>query len=487
MSVPCSLARPSGGRSRLAAQWRYREPPVGLVRLRLTRALLDVILRDLRRPHSIAAERVGFLSVATGQADGGELLALGMEYHAIPDDHYVADATVGARIGTEAIRGAIRRVLNSGRGLLHVHLHDHRGRPRFSGQDLLDQPLLVESLMRAAPAAPHGMLVLSENSAAAWIWRPGAAGPAVPAQITLIGYPMVLIPPGNERTASVNNERFARQSFLGPDAQAVLSRARIGVVGLGGGGSHVAQQLAHVGALRPRFFDGDNAEDTNLNRLVGARSQDVRAGTPKVEIAGRLYHGLLPDATPVFHGGRWQERPELLRGCDVVIGCVDTFAGRHELEVACRRYGMPYIDIGMDVHEIEGAPSRMAGQIILSMPGRPCMWCLQFLNEERLGREARRYGDAGGRPQVVWPNGVLASTAVGLAVDLLSGWTEQRDRTVYLTYDGNTAELRPHPRLDYLGQVPCSHYGLALTGDPVFRRVQSVRSTAARHVEPPAH
>jgi hypothetical protein len=91
---------------------------------------------------------------------------------------------------------------------------------------------------------------------------------------------------------------------------------------------------------------------------------------------------------------------------------VDTFAARHELEVACRQYGMLYIDVGMDVHEVDGESPRMAGQIILSMPGGPCMWCLQCLNHEKLGREAQRYGDTGGRPQVVWPNGGLASTAV---------------------------------------------------------------------------
>ena len=107
-------------------------------------------------------------------------------------------------------------------------------------------------------------------------------------------------------------------------------------------------------------------------------------------------------------------------GCDLVFGSVDTFAGRHELEVACRRYGIPYIDIGMDVYEVPGEPPRMAGQIILSMPGCACMWCLQFLDEEKLAREAQQYGDAGGRPQVVWPNGVLASTAVGTAASVPS-------------------------------------------------------------------
>ena len=36
------------------------------------------------------------------------------------------------------------------------------------------------------------------------------------------------------------------------------------------------------------------------------------------------------------------------------------------------------------------------------------MRCMAIVTEEYLKEEAGRYGDAGPRPQVVWPNGVLA-------------------------------------------------------------------------------
>jgi tRNA A37 threonylcarbamoyladenosine dehydratase len=38
-------------------------------------------------------------------------------------------------------------------------------------------------------------------------------------------------------------DRYSRQSFLGPDAEARIPRCTVGVVGLGGGGSHIVQQL----------------------------------------------------------------------------------------------------------------------------------------------------------------------------------------------------------------------------------------------------
>lgn len=92
----------------------------------------------------------------------------------------------------------------------------------------------------------------------------------------------------------------------------------------------------------------------------------------------------------------------------------------------------------MDVHEIPDYGYAMSGQIILSLPGMACMRCMQFLNDSKLAVEAAKYRSAGGRPQVVWPNGLLASTAIGVIVDLTTGWTKNIDRKVYISYDGHT-------------------------------------------------
>ena len=121
-----------------------------------------------------------------------------------------------------------------------------------------------------------------------------------------------------------------------------------------------------------------------------------------------------------------------------------------------------------DVHEAGDEPPVMGGQVILSMPGGPCMFCLGFLTEEKLGREAANYGAAGGRPQVVWPNGVLASTAVGVAVDLLTDWSRSLRGPVYLSYRANDGTVAPHRRLAYIQDGGCSHYPVDQVGDPRF-------------------
>lgn len=248
-----------------------------------------------------------------------------------------------------------------------------------------------------------------------------------------------------------------------------MSSCVVGVVGLGGGGSHIIQHLAHAGFRHYVLYDNDIVEESNLNRLIGGTRADAASKTPKIEVARRMIYGLEPGASIEAYQSRWQDQPYSLRGCDVIFGCVDGLAERRELEACARRYLISYIDIGVDVHQAGNESPVMAGQVILSMPGGPCLMCLGFLSGDDLSKEAAQYGSAGPRPQVVWANGVLASTAVGIVIDLLTGWTKALNNPVYLCYYGNQAILQPHIRLDYLDAGECTHYPLEQVGDPVFK------------------
>src|SRR5438309_6608817 len=117
----------------------------------------------------------------------------------------------------------------------------------------------------------------------------------------------------------MSDKRFSRQSFLGKNSQEIIEEAIAGIVGLGGGGSHIAQQLAHVGFLNYRIYDGDVAENSNLNRLIGAKEIDPATKTPKIEIAQRLIKGIRKEAVVESYPCRWQDNPEPLRGCDLIF------------------------------------------------------------------------------------------------------------------------------------------------------------------------
>jgi molybdopterin-synthase adenylyltransferase len=263
-------------------------------------------------------------------------------------------------------------------------------------------------------------------------------------------------------------ERYKRQSFLGPDSDKIIANCTVGLVGLGGGGSHVAQQLAHLGVENFLLVDPDRVEESNLNRLLGATAGDAVDKRQKVHVMERLIKAVNPDAHVEFAIQKWQDCHQLLRGRDVIFGSVDTYRDRYELEITARRYLIPYIDIGMDVHSI-GKEYSVSGQVILSMPGGLCMRCLGFLRDELLEKEAENYGQAGDRPQVVWTNGVLASLAVGVFTQLFTPWHSKHSQTIYLEYDGNTQTVAGSPRLEFIKGKKCCHFcAFNDLGDPFW-------------------
>jgi hypothetical protein len=455
-----------------------------MIELRVPMDLLSRMRADLIRPHPFADERVGLLATVSVDSGFAGTVVLARDYISIPDDGYVEDSSVGARINTGTVRMAVK-LAHAGQasklGVLHVHLHPHSGLPVLSGTDRREIPRFVQGLVNVSTVGAHGFVVLSDDAAVASFRLAGSTA-LVSADVVIgVGNPMTFafLDERAELDGPAHCDRFERQGFLGPNAQKLFSHARVGVIGLGGGGSHVVQQLAHLGFARLCGMDGDVVEESNLNRLVSARVADVAEKLPKVAVARRVVDGLGIGRECVFFEGRWQDRAALLVGCDIVVGCVDSFSQRRELEAACRRHLIPYLDIGMDVHQVGDEASRMAGQVILSMPGEACMFCLGFLTEDRLAQEAARYGAAGDRPQVVWPNGVLASTVVGHVAALLTGWS---DRCVprYLSYDAGSGEIRPHPRLAYVNAGKCPHYPLTEIGEPVFEVVANPAKAAGK-------
>ena len=261
-----------------------------------------------------------------------------------------------------------------------------------------------------------------------------------------------------------------RQGFLGPHHREILGATRVCLMGAGGGGSQIGQQLAHVGFGTVYIFDHDRMGEENHNREIGMTEEDITNQSWKADIVTRNIKGIRALTKVITIRDKWQAQAEVLRGCHLVFGCLDSFSERQELEISCRRYLVPFIDIGMDVYGAENDYS-ISGQVILSMPGQYCMRCLGFLNDRVLALEAAKYGNAGFQPQVVWPNGILASTAMWVAVSLFTPWHQKHQPVVYLEYDGNSGRITPSNRLLALvrrGNI-CSHFSqMSDLGDPFW-------------------
>lgn len=161
--------------------------------IKMTGELHAAMLKDLTRRHPFAAERVGFVFGRLGSlSDGGRLVLL-TRYHSIPDDQYVEDHTVGARIGSDALTWAMQAVYHgrpAREGIFHIHLHGHRGETGMSATDSREIPRLIPGFQSVGRDAGHGIIILSVDHGSGWVWVPGSAEPAQVDCISVIGAPI---------------------------------------------------------------------------------------------------------------------------------------------------------------------------------------------------------------------------------------------------------------------------------------------------------
>jgi molybdopterin/thiamine biosynthesis adenylyltransferase len=255
--------------------------------------------------------------------------------------------------------------------------------------------------------------------------------------------------------------------LFGAEGQARIAETSVTIVGLGGLGSHVAQQLAYIGVLRFRLIDGDVVSVSNLNRLIGATDRDI--GAQKVDIAARMISAIQPSATVTRSVRDFTFDDALdLEPASVLFGCVDGDPARLEMVRYASTYALPYIDLASDV--VPGG--EFGGRVVFAKEGERCLSCLDEFDQHELARagmtdEQRAAddeiygidrgvtGDTG--PSVVSINGVVASLAV---TEFFAWVTGLREPQGYLNYRGDhgTVGARADPPRSYC------HYCMSLWG-----------------------
>jgi hypothetical protein len=190
--------------------------------------------------------------------------------------------------------------------------------------------------------------------------------------------------------AEANEPWFVRQTLaLGARGQAALRRLRVGVIGLGGIGSVVSLQLAHLGVGELVLIDGDLVEASNLSRIEGATKDDV-GRSHKVDVAARYARALgLVRQVACRDAFLGPEHDPLLATYDVVVSYVDRQTPRAVLNRVAYRSLVPVIDLGT-VFRVDGKGTIVAdaGRVVVVGPGRPCLAYWGHLDPHALRIEA---------------------------------------------------------------------------------------------------
>ena len=156
------------------------------------------------------------------------------------------------------------------------------------------------------------------------------------------------------------DERYSRNIPTLTEAECELLRQkRVLVVGCGGLGGHIIDQLTRIGIGAIRAVDGDVFELSNLNRQL--LSEVPLLGVSKAKAAAERIARVNPEtAAEAVEAFLTEDNASgLLAGCDVVMDALDNIQSRKLLSHACAKAGIPYV---------YGAVQGWVAQAAVSMP-----------------------------------------------------------------------------------------------------------------------
>ena len=264
----------------------------------------------------------------------------------IPDED-LERATDSVSVSLSALINVMNRAVREDVILVEAHSHPLApGRVAFSPIDEQGQAELVEYLSDVMPGRSYGAVVVGHRAVQGRVWRDATPAPLDRILVTgevLDQWPGDGSPPSSSSDASSRPPaKYDRQvRAFGPEGHDRIASSSVAIAGLGGIGSIVAQELAHLGVQDIVLIDDDRIEDSNLNRLVGATPGDV--GRLKVDVAAEQYLRVHPEArvTTVPAQIRDQVAIAAAANVDVLFGCVDTDSGRLNPERARRHARHP--------------------------------------------------------------------------------------------------------------------------------------------------
>ena len=139
-------------------------------------------------------------------------------------------------------------------------------------------------------------------------------------------------------------QRYARNIPALTEAECeILKNKRVLVVGCGGLGGHIIDQLTRIGVGSIRAVDGDVFEETNLNRQL--LSDVTLLGVSKAKAAASHIARVNPDtAAEAIEAFLTEDNADaLLADCDIVMDALDNLSSRRILAAACAKARIPYV------------------------------------------------------------------------------------------------------------------------------------------------
>jgi len=363
-------------------------------------------------------------------------------------------------VSSQAVNGLVALCEQNALGAVLCHSHPEDS--PYSPSDDRGERRIFEVLRSFVPkTAPMASLLVSPSSLKGRVWdlETGRASPF--AEIIVLGRSIRRLsnPDTGCSNGALPDERYSRQVLaFGSGGQRLLAATKVGIVGVGGTGSAVVEQLARLGSRDIVLLDPDRFERSNVTRMYGSSWKDGNSlwrrmlgrCAKKAAVVARHVRRINPEAkVRVIPESVVVDRAaRAILDRDVIFLCTDEHWGRAIVTRIAHQYLIPTINMGMRITSDRGTIQAGIGNIDVLRPGKPCLWCRQVLNanmvaaesmptdnREALAQEGYVQGVEGPAPSVISVTTSVASLAVTLFLQLLTDFMGRRGDIANLGYD----------------------------------------------------
>ena len=293
---------------------------------------------------------------------------------------------------------------------LAIYCHGGNNSVYFSSDDLRSHEKGYPALLDIMHGGPVGALVLAKNAIAGDIWT--REGRFELSNATVIGNKIFNIYPEQKSAPKISDPIYDRNTRLFGDlGQEILSNLKVGIVGLGGGGSLLNEWLSHLGVGHIVAIDYDKIDYTNLPRVVGSTRWDAKTfltkrknnilkkigakfSTYKVHISKRVakkaqqrikYEAIIGNILN-------ESIAKKLKDTDFIFLATDNIQSRLVFNAIVNQYLIPGIQIGIKItkdSKINKISEIIANtRAVFPFPGGGCLECHDLISPSKLQEES---------------------------------------------------------------------------------------------------
>jgi len=317
----------------------------------------------------------------------------------------------------------------------------------------------------------HASIVFDQSSCDARIINTAQKlqfGPV--SQIQVAAAKMTRIKPNTmqRRSAATLKSVSRHRDFIPQSAQQAISEMRVGIVGCGGLGPIIAENLMRLGVRQFCLFDPDRIDESNLNRWLDGCHADV--GRHKVSVLADRMRRCEPTVQVEEHALDIIKADPVgaIGTCDLLLSAVDSDAARLWLNRVAAACLIPLFDVGVRVRTDPRVD--FLARVVPVLPGKTaCLECspLELLSAKEIAsqlhgitKEVREKAGYVATEQVSAPSVMGINTQVaGLAsLDILSfvcGWNDMPTPKISTWSTSKTVVIEKDSHLPAAGCMGC--------------------------------